>query len=698
MNISVHLRSTAALIIFLPLLLNAEGDPKQGTAFTGAGPDFTFTIETSSRPAIVIDEGPMHEMDHLPAGNQWVYKTKLQAGTSHSFYYLLNGAKFGGRTDIPAYLPESYEQPGVPQGKLSEKIVHTSEVYPGMQTNYWIYVPAQYDPKTPAALMVWQDGEGHIQRDGGARSLNVIDNLIAQKKIPVTIQVFISPGTIGDRRMRSIEYDSVNDTYARFLRDEILADVEKRYNIRKDAYSRGIAGNSSGGICAFNAAWFHPEMFSRVLSRIGSFTSIQWHPDMLEGGNVYPFKIRKEPKRNIRVWLQDGANDIENEHGSWPLQSLQMANSLKMKGYDFHLSFGIGTHNGAHGNSEAPIALTWLWRDYDPSKTEQAFEIEPAEKDKPLYRVKIANRRAAPSVDFSPSATPAWLADGLEQPGVPKGKLTDKRVHTSKIYPGMQSNYWVYTPAQYDPNTPAALMVWQDGEVNVERNGPSHTLTVIDNLTYQKRIPVIVHVFISPGTVGETKMRSIEYDTVDDTYARLLRREVLPEVAKEYNLRPDSYSRAIIGESSGGICAFNAAWFHPEWFGRVVSRIGSFTSIQWHPGVFEGGNTFPFMIRKQPKRNIRVWLQDGANDLENEHGSWPLQNIQMANSLKMRNYDLHLSFGSTTHTRLSGQLEAADELTWLWRDYDSSKTEQVYEMELDERSQPLFRVQIANRE
>ena len=698
MNISVHLRSSAALTIFLPLLLNAQGDPKQGTAFTGNGPDFTFTIVTNGRPGIVIDEGPMREMDQLPGGNQWVYKTKLQTGTSHAFYYLVNGAKFGGRADIPAYLPESYEQPGVPQGKLSEKIVHSSEIYPGMQTNYWIYVPAQYDPNTPATLMVWQDGEGHIQRDGGTRTLNVIDNLIAQKKIPVMIQVFISPGSVGDKRMRSIEYDSVNDTYARFLRDEVLADVEKRYNIRKDAYSRGIAGNSSGGICAFNAAWFHPEMFSRVLSRIGSFTSIQWHPDMLEGGNVYPFKIRKESKRNIRVWLQDGANDLENEHGSWPLQNLQMTNSLKMKGYDFHLSFGIGTHNGAHGNSEVPTALAWLWRDYDPSKTEQAFEIDPAEKDKPVYRVKIANRRAAPSIDLPPNAAPAWPADSLEQPGVPKGNLTEKRVHSSKIYPGMQSNYWVYTPAQYEPNTPAALMVWQDGEVNVERNGPSHTLTIIDNLTNQRRIPVIVHVFISPGTVGETKMRSIEYDTVDDTYARFLRREILPEVARQYNFRSDTYSHAIIGESSGGICAFNAAWFHPEWFSRVVSRIGSFTSIQWHPGVFEGGNVFPFMLRKQPKRNIRVWLQDGANDLENEHGSWPLQNIQMANSLKMRNYDFHLSFGSTSHTRLSGQLEAADELTWLWRDYDPSKTEQVYEMELDERYQPLFRVQIANRE
>ena len=193
--------------------------------------------------------------------------------------------------------------------------------------------------------------------------------------------------------MRSIEYDTVNDSYARFLRDEILAEVGQKYKLRPDGYSRAIAGNSSGGICAFNVAWQQPEQFSRVLSRIGSFTSIQWRTEeKLDGGNVFPFMIRKQPKRNIRVWLQDGAEDLENEHGSWPLQNLQMANSLKMRDYDFHLSWGNGTHNGAHGNSELPEELIWLWRDYDPAKTEQAYTPDPAEKDRPYFRVKALNR------------------------------------------------------------------------------------------------------------------------------------------------------------------------------------------------------------------------------------------------------------------------------------------------------------------
>ncbi|MBM3724401.1 MAG: esterase family protein [Acidobacteria bacterium] len=363
---------------------------EKGEAYAARGGDFLFAVQSGSEPRLCIDDQPCGNMQ--AAGGYWYQTARLRTGTAHRFHYLVNGARLGGRNDLPAYPPDAYAQPGVPQGKLSEKLIHTSRIYPGMVSDYWIYVPAQYDPGVPAALMVWQDGAGNIQRDGASRVLNVSDNLIHKKKIPVMIQVFISPGRVGERAMRSIEYDTVNDTYARFLRDEVLAEVQARYNIRRDGYSRAIAGNSSGGICAFNVAWHQPGEFSRVLSRIGSFTSIQWKPGDLDGGNVYPFMIRKQPKRNIRVWLQDGSEDLENAHGSWPLQNLQMANSLKYREYDFHLSWGSGTHNGAHGNAELPEALTWLWRDYDASRTSQDFAMEPSEKDKPYFRVRALNR------------------------------------------------------------------------------------------------------------------------------------------------------------------------------------------------------------------------------------------------------------------------------------------------------------------
>lgn len=367
-------------------------DIRKGAAVYGEGGDFVWAVEAPSKPVLYVDDQQMAVLDRVGKTSMWVTVGKLKTGTSHAFHYVVDGKVFGGRNDVPAYLPESYTQAGVPQGELSEKLTHTSKIYDGTISDYWIYVPAQYDPSRPAALMVWQDGQGHIDRNGAARTLNVIDNLIHQKKIPVMIQVFISPGMKGQQRMRSIQYDTVNDTYARFLRDEILAEVQAKYNLRKDGYSRGIAGNSSGGICAFNVAWHQPDQFARVLSRIGSFTSIQWRPGEIEGGNTYPFKIRKEKKRNIRTWLQDGNMDLENSHGSWPLQNIQMANSLKMMGYDFFFSWGGGTHNGAHGNAEAPVALTWLWRDYDPARTEQVFAQDPLEKEKPLFRVMKLNR------------------------------------------------------------------------------------------------------------------------------------------------------------------------------------------------------------------------------------------------------------------------------------------------------------------
>jgi enterochelin esterase-like enzyme len=194
--------------------------------------------------------------------------------------------------------------------------------------------------------------------------------------------------------MRSTLYDTVSDRYARYLRDEVLADVAAKYNIRKDAYSRAITGLSSGGICAFNAAWQMPDQFSRVISWIGSFSGIQWKEDpaVPDGGQDYPDKVLREERRNIRVWLQDGSNDIEGKYGSWPLANLRLANALKFKGYDFHLSFGTGTHNTGHGAAEFPEELIWLWRDYDAAKTVQTYEIESSEKVTSQFRVTIANR------------------------------------------------------------------------------------------------------------------------------------------------------------------------------------------------------------------------------------------------------------------------------------------------------------------
>jgi len=387
-----------------------------GTAWLGHGHDFFFATEAADSPTLFIDGRRGPDM-HVAGPGLWYAAARVEGlGKPHSFFYLVAGEKFGGSLDVPAFGPESYQQPGVPAGTLSEKIAHTSRIYDGMKSDYWIYVPVEYKPDTPAALMVFQDGGAYTDRNGNNPALNAIDNLIAEKKIPVMICVFTNPVDITDSpgtptynfvkgyadkwqrtlkdSMRSMLYDTVSDRYVRYLRDEILADVAAKYNIRKDSYSRAITGLSSGGICAFNAAWQVPDQFSRVISWIGSFESIQWKEDSAvpDGGQDYPEKVLHEEKRNIRVWLQDGSNDLDVRYGNWPLANLRLATALKFREYDFHLSFGEGTHNTAHGAAEFPEEMTWLWRGYDPSKTTQNYEMDPAEKTKPTFRVAITNR------------------------------------------------------------------------------------------------------------------------------------------------------------------------------------------------------------------------------------------------------------------------------------------------------------------
>jgi enterochelin esterase family protein len=396
---------------------------KDGTAAEGHLSSFFFAVDASSKPSLVIDGTSGPEMRTISSTSLWYGVAELRQGGAHSFFYLVQGKKFGGSSDLPVFGPLAYLEPGVPAGTLSAPLLHTSKIYDGMQTTYWTYVPAQYDPKVPVALMVIQDGQYYTDRDGNNPFLNVVDNLIAQKKIPVMICVFISPGKIGNATgtltytaakmygekwhrqiedsMRSILYDTVSDRYPRFLRDELLPEVETKYNIRKDSYSRGIMGLSSGAICSFNAAWQMPEQFSRVISWIGSFVSLQWkeNPANADGGQDYPDKVLREPKRNIRVWLQDGSRDMQfggaqRNYGNWPSANLRMANALKVAGYDFHFSFGEGTHNGAQGAVELPEELTWLWRDYDPTKIQQDYEQEPGERAKPTFRFTLVDRDA----------------------------------------------------------------------------------------------------------------------------------------------------------------------------------------------------------------------------------------------------------------------------------------------------------------
>jgi enterochelin esterase family protein len=259
--------------------------------------------------------------------------------------------------------PDSQYQAGVPKGRIEGPFVWKSQVIPNTFRQYWIYVPAQYDPAKPAAVMVFQDGHKYVNTEEEYRVPVVFDNLIHRKEMPVTIALFVNPGHNTEQwperwreSNRPNEYDALGDQYAQMIIDELLPELAKKYTLTKDPEARAICGASSGGICAFTVAWQRPDYFRKVISHIGSFVSIR-------GGHVYPTLVRQEAKRPIRVFLQDGSNDLDNRWGNWPLANQMMAAALKFRGYDYRFEFGDGAHTHKHGGSLLPEALRWLWRD-----------------------------------------------------------------------------------------------------------------------------------------------------------------------------------------------------------------------------------------------------------------------------------------------------------------------------------------------
>ena len=280
-------------------------------------------------------------------------------------FLLLSPALFAADDYQPG--PDAQPREEVPHGEVRKMpAFETSAVFPGTAHDWQIYVPKQYDAAKPACVMIFFDGSGYAKVDGASRVPVVFDNLIAKKDMPVTIGVFVNPGTFKaaqpgakERSNRSFEYDSLGDANARFVLDELMPLVAKDFKLTQDPAGWAVGGLSSGGIAAFTLAWERPDRVRKVVSWIGSFTNIR-------GGYVYPAEIRKtkDQAKPLRVFLQDGANDLDNLHGNWPLSNQDMAAALKFAGYDYKFEFGDGGHSPKHGGSIFPDTLRWLWRDW----------------------------------------------------------------------------------------------------------------------------------------------------------------------------------------------------------------------------------------------------------------------------------------------------------------------------------------------
>ena len=261
--------------------------------------------------------------------------------------------------------PDSKPQSGVPKGEVIKLNFDKSKIFPDTARDYWIYIPAQYNPDKPACVFICQDG---IRWEAPT----VFDNLIYKKEIPITIGVFVAPGVVKtanangalDRFNRSFEYDGLGDGYARFLLDELLPEVETKktsdgrvIRLSHEGNDRLIAGASSGAIAAFTAAWERPDAFTRVFSSIGTFVD-------LRGGMRYPSLIRRYEPKPIRVFLQDGSGDLNIYGGDWWMANQTMERALVFAGYEVEHVWGDGGHTGKHATAIFPDALRWLWKDW----------------------------------------------------------------------------------------------------------------------------------------------------------------------------------------------------------------------------------------------------------------------------------------------------------------------------------------------
>jgi enterochelin esterase family protein len=304
-----------------------------------------------------------------------------------------------GPTHNPA--PETTAQDGVPQGTIYTFTMSSadSKIYPGIARDQGtfgtadpndpaklvvstshpapytrrvsVYVPKQYVPDTAAPFIVGADGPDPLL-------FTVLDNLIAQKRVPVMIAISIGNGS-GDAQgsQRGLEYDTMSGRYAEFVETEVLPLVEKQYNVRltRDPDARATMGCSSGGSAALAMAWYHPEWYHRVLTYSGTFVNQQWPPSTETAHGAWELHERlipNSPVKPIRMWLQVGDRDLlnpnvmrDNMH-DWVEANERMATVLAAKGYKYQFVFSRNAGHCDRGVKQQtlPAALEYVWKGY----------------------------------------------------------------------------------------------------------------------------------------------------------------------------------------------------------------------------------------------------------------------------------------------------------------------------------------------
>jgi enterochelin esterase-like enzyme len=281
--------------------------------------------------------------------------------------------------------PENAKRDGVPEGRIEtfHLAMEGSEFFPpggrgrgGVTTEreVVVYIPAGYEPGTPVPLLFTHDAMGAHDQVPAPYLPTILDNMIHDKRLPTMVAVMVMPSN-----QRSLEYDTVSGKYAEYVETEVLPAVSERYNITfsKDPNARATMGGSSGGAAAHSMAWFHPELYRRVLVFSGTFVNLRNDPETAPHGaweyheNFIP---NTDPIKPLRIWLEvaendNGANSADESMRNWVLANMHMAKVLKEKGYPYQFVYAEEA-----GHVDRPVramtlapALEWLWKDYEPA-------------------------------------------------------------------------------------------------------------------------------------------------------------------------------------------------------------------------------------------------------------------------------------------------------------------------------------------
>jgi enterochelin esterase family protein len=282
---------------------------------------------------------------------------------------------------------------------------------------------------------------------------------------------------------------------------------------------------------------------------------------------------------------------------------------------------------------------------------------------------------------IAPATTWADVPAMTTPDNVPKGTVTmfTMKSEDTQMYPGVAGPYtrnvWVYVPAGYVPGTELPLMVDHDGRADAVIQ--SQLIVVMDNLIAQKRLPMMAGVFIANGGDFRPSERSLEYDTVSGKYAEFIEHEVLPLAEKtgQVKFTKDPSLRGVIGQSSGAAAALAMAWFHPEWYQRVISYSGTFVNVQNNAEFPRGAWAYhETLIPNAPKKPIRIWLEVGSRDnsfsaAEASYRNWPLANNRMAEVLKAKGYDYQYVWAQNAgHVERGVERQTLEEaMEWVWK-------------------------------